>query len=121
MHYPNWVIPTAIFSLCLAPTGGTPDAYEVASKNYAAGNYATARDQLLSLAGTARDSYQIEYQLGNCYLQLKDYEKAEEWYLACLANGPDVATLSNTETALECIAATAATAISHNSKHSQQL
>jgi tetratricopeptide (TPR) repeat protein len=121
MHFPNWILPAAIFSLSLAPTGGISDAYTIASRNYAAGNFRTARDQYLSIAKISNHSYQVQYHLANCYLQLKDYANAQEWYSACLENSPDITTMSNTQSALEHISSVRKSALSQNSKGAQQL
>jgi tetratricopeptide (TPR) repeat protein len=79
-------------TLSLSAEAGPPidyqHEYQAGSDSYAAGNYRAAEIHYLSALKGQPTSWRIYYQLGNCFLQLKDASDAKNSYESCLKLQP---------------------------------
>lgn len=83
--------------LCLA------DEYSQGTSDYAAGNFAKAKEHLVKATAAKPKSWQAHYQLANTYVQLKESANAKKSYGKCLSCNPPADIKANCERAMSYI------------------
>jgi tetratricopeptide (TPR) repeat protein len=92
---------TSIVSLSATSATAKPSLYDQASQNYEKQNFAAARDQFLKVVKSEPKSFKAQFQLANCYAQLKDFKKARATYATCLTCKPDKDTATLAQNAVQ--------------------
>jgi tetratricopeptide (TPR) repeat protein len=91
---------TLQLTLQLSPCALGADSYTDGLARYNAGDYTSAKNYFLKVAGDKPMYYQSHYLLANTFVKLKDLESARKWYDICLKCNPDKATADNCRKAI---------------------